>query len=64
MTATTSSGTSAAAATAAPPATVADRSASILPAVSLTHVQAGSFVDLATLIPSKEPVLLWFWAPH
>lgn len=51
-------------ATTAPTSTPADRSASILPAVALTDVQAGGTVDLASLVPAERPLLLWFWAPH
>ena len=37
---------------------------SILPPVRLTDVRSGATVDLATLVPAQQPLLLWFWAPH
>ena len=40
-----------------------DTSNSVLPSVQVKDV-AGGEVDLATLVPSKTPILLWAWAPH
>lgn len=40
------------------------RPGSILPSVRLTDVRSGGTVDLASLVPAQQPLLLWFWAPH
>lgn len=40
-----------------------DISNSVLPSVSVKDV-AGGEVDLAGLVPSEKPILLWAWAPH
>lgn len=40
-----------------------DTSNSVLPSVQVKDV-AGGEVDLASLVPSKTPLLLWAWAPH
>jgi thiol-disulfide isomerase/thioredoxin len=40
-----------------------DTSSSVLPSVQVKDV-AGGDVDLADLVPSEQPVLLWAWAPH
>jgi thiol-disulfide isomerase/thioredoxin len=40
-----------------------DTSNSVLPSVQVKDV-AGGDVDLATLVPSEKPILLWAWAPH
>lgn len=37
---------------------------SVLPAVDVVDVADGKDVDLAALVPSKTPLLLWAWAPH
>jgi thiol-disulfide isomerase/thioredoxin len=37
---------------------------SVLPVVDVKDVANGQNVDLAGLVPSKKPVLLWAWAPH
>lgn len=59
-----SSVTSAAGVSSTTPATNPDRAASVLPSVTVTDVRSGAAVDVATLVPAKEPTLLWFWAPH
>ena len=48
----------------APATTTPDRSASIVPSVTMHDIGRGTTVDLASLIPAPRPVLLWFWAPH
>jgi thiol-disulfide isomerase/thioredoxin len=40
-----------------------DTSNSVLPSVQVKDV-AGGEVDLASLVPSERPILLWAWAPH
>ena len=40
-----------------------DTSNSVLPSVQVKDV-AGGEVDLAGLVPSERPILLWAWAPH
>ncbi len=40
-----------------------DISNSVLPSVQVKDV-AGGDVDLAALVPSEKPILLWAWAPH
>lgn len=40
-----------------------DTSNSVLPSVQVSDV-AGGQVNLADLVPSKTPILLWAWAPH
>jgi hypothetical protein len=35
-----------------------------LPDVVVNDVGAGTEVSLQTLVPSEQPILLWFWAPH
>ncbi len=40
-----------------------DISNSVLPSVQVKDV-AGGDVDLAELVPSETPILLWAWAPH
>lgn len=44
-------------------ATEVDISNSVLPSVQVKDV-AGGEVDLAGLVPSEQPILLWAWAPH
>jgi len=44
------------------PAPVAGRS--VLPDLTVDDVSAGTKVNLASLVPSPEPLLVWFWAPH
>ena len=34
----------------------------VLPDVTVDNV-AGGTMNLATLVPSPQPILLWFWAP-
>ena len=62
--ATTAAPATAAATTAATTGVPPDRSASILPSVRMIDVTRGTTVDLASLIPARRPLLLWFWAPH
>jgi len=38
--------------------------AAVLPSVSVDDVGAGTKVDLASLSPSSQPLLVWLWAPH
>jgi hypothetical protein len=38
--------------------------AGVLPSVSVDDVGAGTKVDLASLSPSSQPLLVWMWAPH
>lgn len=40
-----------------------DTSNSVLPSVQVKDV-AGGELDLASLVPSERPILLWAWAPH
>jgi thiol-disulfide isomerase/thioredoxin len=40
-----------------------DTSKSVLPSVQVRDI-AGGEVDLAGLVPSERPILLWAWAPH
>ena len=49
----------------APPTTVAPSAAdaSVLPDIVVDDVGGGR-VNLASLAPSAEPILLWMWAPH
>lgn len=37
---------------------------SVLPSVEVVDVRSGATVDVASLVPSTTPVLLWAWAPH
>lgn len=37
---------------------------SVLPDLTVDDVAAGAKVNLASLAPSAEPLLVWFWAPH
>ncbi len=37
---------------------------SLVPSVDVTDVRSGATVDLASIVPSDKPVLLWAWAPH
>lgn len=37
---------------------------SLVPSVDVTDVRSGATVDLASILPSDKPVLLWAWAPH
>ena len=39
-------------------------SASVLPDLVVDDVGAGAKVNLATLAPAPQPLLVWFWAPH
>jgi len=45
-----------------PPAPAAARS--VLPDLSVDDVAAGTKVDLSSLAPADQPLLVWFWAPH
>ncbi len=45
------------------PDPVVDTSKSVLPSVQVKDVSGGE-VDLAGLVPSQKPILLWAWAPH
>ncbi|MEO8105715.1 MAG: redoxin family protein [Actinomycetes bacterium] len=40
-----------------------DTSNSVLPSVQVKDVEGGE-VNLADLVPSQKPILLWAWAPH
>ena len=44
------------------PAPAAARS--VLPDLTVDDVGAGTKVNLASLAPSPQPLLVWFWAPH
>jgi hypothetical protein len=35
-----------------------------LPSVEVLDVATSQMVQLASLLPSKRPLLVWFWAPH
>ena len=51
----------------APVATTAAPSragAAVLPSVNVDDVGAGTKIDLASLSPSSQPLLVWMWAPH
>lgn len=37
---------------------------SVVPSVDVVDVRTGQQVDVASLVPSATPVLLWAWAPH
>ena len=37
---------------------------SIVPSVEVVDVRSGQTVDVASVVPSATPVLLWAWAPH
>lgn len=37
---------------------------SVLPDLVVDDVAAGAKVNLASLAPGAEPLLVWFWAPH
>lgn len=45
-------------------ATAPSTARSVLPDLVVDDVGAGTKVNLASLVPSAQPVLLWFWAPH
>lgn len=47
-----------------PPALPASTGASVLPDIEVDDVAAGTKVDLTSLAPSAQPLLLWLWAPH
>jgi len=36
----------------------------VLPSVNVDDVGAGTKIDLASLSPSSQPLLVWMWAPH
>jgi thiol-disulfide isomerase/thioredoxin len=38
--------------------------ANIVPAVEVVDVRSGGMVDLQSVVPAAQPVLLWAWAPH
>jgi len=38
--------------------------ASVLPDLVVDDVTAGTKVNLTSLVPSAEPILVWMWAPH
>jgi len=38
--------------------------ASVLPDLVVDDVGARTKVNLSTLTPSPEPILVWLWAPH
>ena len=42
----------------------AEREKAALPQVTVDDVGAGTKVDLASLSPSSQPLLVWMWAPH
>ena len=48
----------------ATPAAPTRSGAAVLPSVSVDDVGAGTKVDLASLSPSSQPLLVWMWAPH
>jgi len=37
---------------------------SVLPDLAVDDVAAGSKVNLSSLVPAEQPLLVWFWAPH
>jgi thiol-disulfide isomerase/thioredoxin len=37
---------------------------SLVPSVDVVDVRSGDTLDLASIVPSDKPVLLWAWAPH
>jgi len=37
---------------------------SVLPDLAVDDVAAGSKVNLSSLAPAEQPLLVWFWAPH
>jgi len=41
-----------------------ERATDALPQVTVDDVGAGTKVDLASLSPSSQPLLVWLWAPH
>ncbi len=48
----------------ATPAAPTRSGAAVLPSVDVDDVGAGTKVDLASLSPSSQPLLVWLWAPH
>ena len=53
--------------TPSPPATTpapGERARAALPQVTVDDVGARTKVDLASLSPSSQPLLVWLWAPH
>lgn len=50
--------------TAPAPAGAPDAGKSVLPDLTVDDVGAGTKVNLASLAPAPEPLLVWFWAPH
>ena len=63
--ATEPSATSAPADEEAPPeATTAQPVASDLPAVDVIDLAGDATFNVASLVPSDRPIVLWFWAPH
>ena len=41
-----------------------ERGKAALPQVTVDDVGARTKVDLASLSPSSQPLLVWLWAPH
>ena len=41
-----------------------ERGKAALPQVTVDDVGARTKVDLASLSPSSQPLLVWMWAPH
>lgn len=37
---------------------------SIIPAINVVNLADDSQFALDSLVPAKQPLLLWFWAPH
>ncbi len=54
----------------APPGAATDTTAPVptgespLPQVEVRDVATGEMLQLAALLPSDRPLLVWFWAPH
>ncbi|MDZ4827906.1 MAG: hypothetical protein SGJ13_15805 [Actinomycetota bacterium] len=54
----------------APPGSASDTTAPVpvgespLPEVEVRDVATGESLQLAALLPSDRPLLVWFWAPH
>ena len=46
------------------PADRGESAKSALPDLAVDDVSAGTKVNLSSLAPAPEPILLWFWAPH